>query len=284
MKEKSSEMLDEITTEATEKIAKEVYGDVVQPAAKEVGSFFGTLAGFFSKVVVYPLKKLNILYEQKARAFEREMQEKYNNIPENNRCEPRLSVVGPAMEALKYNMLEDHLRELFKNLLVNSMDNRKNGSISPAFIKIIEQMSEKDAALFKDLATSPAILFGQIYVVHLVMRDKSTGGNMLGVLPQYCCPNIDDMGIDEAALTISNLVRLGLIELEKIPNNDDLKVSILFNFLKLDDYADWLKKVRDDHDDLELEYDVETIYKINVTDLGRSFAFVCIEDMGEYEE
>ena len=61
-------------------------------------------------------------------------------------------------------------------------------------------------------------------------------------------------------------------------------MSILFNFLKLDDYADWLKKVRDDHDDLELEYDVETIYKINVTDLGRSFAFVCIEDMGEYEE
>jgi hypothetical protein len=52
---------------------KEVYADTVQPTAKNVGVFFGTLSGFFNHVVMYPLKKLNIKYEQKAIAFEKEM-------------------------------------------------------------------------------------------------------------------------------------------------------------------------------------------------------------------
>lgn len=49
--------------------AKDVYADTVQPTAKNVGGFFGTLSGFFNHVVMYPLKKLNIKYEQKAIAF-----------------------------------------------------------------------------------------------------------------------------------------------------------------------------------------------------------------------
>lgn len=53
---------------------KEVYADTVQPTAKNVGVFFGTLSGFFNHVVMYPLKKLNIKYEQKAIAFEKEME------------------------------------------------------------------------------------------------------------------------------------------------------------------------------------------------------------------
>lgn len=39
--------------------AKDVYADTVQPTAKNVGGFFGTLSGFFNHVVMYPLKKLN---------------------------------------------------------------------------------------------------------------------------------------------------------------------------------------------------------------------------------
>ena len=56
--------------------AKDVYVDTVQPTAKNVGGFFGTLSGFFNHVVMYPLKKLNIRYEQKAIAFEKEMERK----------------------------------------------------------------------------------------------------------------------------------------------------------------------------------------------------------------
>ena len=76
---------------------KEVYADTVQPTAKNVGGFFGTLSGFFNHVVMYPLKKLNIKYEQKAIAFEKEMEKKYNSIQEEDRVEPQLHIVGPTM-------------------------------------------------------------------------------------------------------------------------------------------------------------------------------------------
>lgn len=85
--------------------AKDVYADTVQPTAKNVGGFFGTLSGFFNHVVMYPLKKLNIRYEQKAIAFEKEMEHKYNSIPEKERVEPQLHIVGPTMESLKYNII-----------------------------------------------------------------------------------------------------------------------------------------------------------------------------------
>lgn len=129
--------------------AKDVYADTVQPTAKNVGGFFGTLSGFFNHVVMYPLKKLNIRYEQKAIAFEKEMEHKYNSIPEKERVEPQLHIVGPTMESLKYNIMDDDLAELFSNLLVSDMDMRTQNLCTPAFVKVIEQLSPVDARVFK---------------------------------------------------------------------------------------------------------------------------------------
>ena len=100
--------------------AKDVYSDAVQPTAKNVGGFFGTLSGFFNHVVMYPLKKLNIKYEQKAIAFEKEMEHKYNSIPEKERVEPQLHIVGPTNEnpdLIDYKVLAVK-RELFGNINV----------------------------------------------------------------------------------------------------------------------------------------------------------------------
>ena len=66
--------------------AKDVYADTVQPTAKNVGGFFGTLSGFFNHVVMYPLKKLNIKYEQKAIAFEKEMEKKSGTYWTFSKC------------------------------------------------------------------------------------------------------------------------------------------------------------------------------------------------------
>ena len=86
--------------------AKDVYADTVQPTAKNVGGFFGTLSGFFNHVVMYPLKKLNIRYEQKAIAFEKEMEHKYNSIPEKERVEPQQSVLAQCIAREAYRHAE----------------------------------------------------------------------------------------------------------------------------------------------------------------------------------
>lgn len=54
---------EKVIVEAVKEVGKEVYVDVAQSSARNVGDFFGTLTGFFNHVVVYPLKKLNIKYE-----------------------------------------------------------------------------------------------------------------------------------------------------------------------------------------------------------------------------
>lgn len=63
--------------------AKDVYADTVQPTAKNVGGFSGHCPAFQSCGHV-PSEKLNIRYEQKAIAFEKEMEHKYNSIPEKS--------------------------------------------------------------------------------------------------------------------------------------------------------------------------------------------------------
>ena len=79
------------------------------------------------------------------------MEIKYNNIPEENRTEAELHIVGPAMESLKYNIMNDDLAEMFSNLLISDLDNRTQNLCSPAFVKIIEQLSPTDAKVYKYL-------------------------------------------------------------------------------------------------------------------------------------
>lgn len=134
--------------------AKDVYADTVQPTAKNVGGFFGTLSGFFNHVVMYPLKKLNIRYEQKAIAFEKEMEHKYNSIPEKERVEPQLHIVGPTMESLKYNIMDDDLAELFSNLLVSDMDMRTQNLCTPAYT---DMMSRSHLIIIIGLAYNPVL-------------------------------------------------------------------------------------------------------------------------------
>ena len=62
----------EIISESIKDFGKDVYNDGLQPVIKEAGGAIGTMIGFFNNVVLYPLRKLNIKFQQKAKAFEKE--------------------------------------------------------------------------------------------------------------------------------------------------------------------------------------------------------------------
>lgn len=220
---------------------KEVYADTVQPTAKNVGGFFGTLSGFFNHVVMYPLKKLNIKYEQKAIAFEKEMEKKYNSIPEEDRVEPQLHIVGPTMESLKYNILDDDLAELFSNLLVSDMDARTQSLCTPAFVKVIEQLSSVDAKVFKTMfnecsktETIP------ICKVDLCKSDDERCKIRKPYLPMFLvATDVEGVTLDDISKSIQRLERLGLLNIEfitwcdddeiysKLLDNDHIKSTVL---------------------------------------------------------
>ena len=58
-----------------------------------------------------------------------------------NLIQPRNSVVGPAVERLKYCLDEKEIRDMFLNLLSASVDSRKAGQVHPSFADIVSQMS-----------------------------------------------------------------------------------------------------------------------------------------------
>ncbi len=276
----NEDIMKEVMVESAKQVTEEVYHDAIQSTAKNVGGFFGTLSGFFNHVVMYPLKKLNIKYEQKAIAFEREMEEKYNKIPDENKCEPKINVIGPALEALKYNMLEEDLRNLFKNLLVNSMDIRKQHLCLPAYIKLIEQMSSVDAYLFSKLYNK-CLNFGIVYICAQATITYPKGFGVLECYPKYLIAELfEKYTLQEISISLSNLIRLGLLTIKPSAFMLDEYVN---NILFRNDVKELFNKRKIYYDSIpnsnsELKTDVIEKGIIGSNDFAYNFAKICLEE------
>lgn len=260
--------------EAGVEIGKKVYEDGLQPAVKQAGGILSTFTGFFNNVVLFPLKKLNIVFEQKALAFEREVQAKYNNIPEENRVEPPINIIGPALESLKYNIDQDNIREMFVNLLTNSMDNRVSKFVHPKYVKIIEDMSNNDAILFKHLFEN--IAKNIIICCPRVILEKDKKHYVSTGLPQYLTNvELDSLNEQDVSFALNSLHSLGLIELSFVEFQDHKDYASLINNNELCQTI--LKRYQEltpERDDVKL--DVGTIGIVKVTDVGKYFGKICL--------
>ena len=265
----------QVAVEVTKQLAKDVYNDAGHPAAQNVGGAMGTLTGFFNHVVLHPLKKLNIEYEQKAIAWQREMEKKYNAIPEDNRVEPQLNIVGPTLESMKYNIMDDDLAEMFSNLLVSDMDKTTQGLCTPSFVKVIEQMTPNDAKLFctiyhksKNNEDLP------VCTIKFIMKENPDLGLREEYIPKYFT-SFSVMGLSSISLSksIQNLHRLGLIEVDFLKHyiNDDLYKTIL-NSDEVNGVIQWAKSIV--KKDYEAKIGSKGILFLN--EFSRDFAKVCL--------
>lgn len=262
----------------TKDVVKDVYVDTVKPAAKNIGGFLETLSGFFSNVVVYPLKKLNMEYEQKAIAFERQMQEKYNNIPEKNRVEPQLHIVGPAMESLKYNIMQDDLANMFSNLLLSDLDDRTQELCTPAFVKMIEQLSPNDAKVFKSIVEYCTKINSSLPIceIEIVLSNNHEqyykNENIPKVVTDFTLFNLNEHTVSKS---LQHLSALGIIELNYLKNFIDSsmyeKLTKQECVVKTLNYANKLS-----NDTFIANISDRGI--LFLTDIGLDFAKVCLRD------
>lgn len=193
--------------EVAKERSKEVYEDGLKGATKEGGQALQTIVGLFNNVILYPLKKANITFKYKYEQFEREMKDNYDKIPEANRIEPPINIVGPAIESLKYTIDTKELREMYMNLLTSSMDIEKIEYAHPSYVEIIKQLTPLDALVLKkakeynDLIRCSRITFS--------FDNKSFSGAM----PKIFAPDIlcEDYSPFLVSASIENLCRLGLM-------------------------------------------------------------------------
>ena len=106
------------------------------------------------------LRRLQYAYNIKN--FANELEKKIEDIPEENRVEPKIHTVCTALESMKYCVEEPELRNMFSTLIANSMNANIYERVHPSYGEIIRQLTPYDAKLINWMKTQrgiPAIRF-----------------------------------------------------------------------------------------------------------------------------
>lgn len=145
--------------------------------------------------------------EASIEAYKTSILEEVAKINPTNLKEPELKILGPALEASKYYIEEEELREMFAKLISSSMDKSNESITHASYVEIIKQLSPLDAENLKCLYSNK----GEDVICTLTI-DYSTGGYATKFRNLYIGnPNIQDQSLIGPSL--DNLQRLGLIEI-----------------------------------------------------------------------
>lgn len=190
--------------------AADVSKELLSPPAKELGRVFGDMI----TVSFGWLEKIKIKQEHNIELFRSELQNGLNNIDSNNLVQPQLHIVGPAIEASKYYIESEELRNLFVKLLVSSSDITKQIKVHPSFVEIIKQLSPEDARclkfLFDTTETTPIAGCGHFEVKAF---DSGISKNMLVYRYLFPFPGLTLENLTTFIASVDNLVRLKLINI-----------------------------------------------------------------------
>ncbi|WP_312249617.1 DUF4393 domain-containing protein [Streptococcus parasuis] len=141
--------------------------------------------------------------------------EKVEKIPLEQIQEPKISILGPALEASKFYIEEEEIREMFASLLASSFDSSKNPQLHHSFVEIIKQMSPLDAQNLIKIAT-----FRRFPVARYSIKFENNTTSLLKSLVFIPVENLAESAdnsifdFDRHATSITNLERLGLIKID----------------------------------------------------------------------
>ena len=191
--------------EAT-KLLPQVYKDVAQPSAKEVGVILGRSV----KALLSPVRGLLWGWEKIEEVIVDGVSKRLEMIPVKNRKTPNPEIAVPLIQAFTYTAQNETLRELYLNLLANAMDNSKEKDIHPSLVEIIKQMDSLDANLFKALSQK----VGYIKVINPNVAIIGEGKTFINATPEWFVGwTISNYYIFQVSASLIRLGRLGIVEL-----------------------------------------------------------------------
>ena len=190
---------------AVDEIAAPFNRDAIEPDAKELG-----------RVVERILRTVNLgLYDvETIGAFFRDrLEPRLGQIPPDHRNNaPKLNVVGPAVESVRFTSEDDELQDLFANLIARAMDKRVAARAHPAFVRIINELTSDEAKILR--AIGPGLPVPMVNIDRAFLNAR--GERISGDTPHESLSRIGhDAGCELPKMLptfISNLVRLRLVE------------------------------------------------------------------------
>ena len=192
-------------------ILNKAYDDAIHPTAKNVGQALGTLSSTLN-ILLAPISWAIYGFEQIDNVVKEKLKDKLANPPIEDLKEPEPNIVIPAYEALRYSLDKNQLKEMYVNLIANSMQNNKSDKIHPAFVDVVKQLSQFDAEFLKVLFYDKTLQLPKIKARLQVSEDNNIGIDLFRTLlsPKYFT---NKSLLDEYSFSLDNFERLKIIEI-----------------------------------------------------------------------
>ena len=191
------------TTGKVLKAAPELYEDGLKPAVSESGKTIALIPQAINAALV-PFRIWIAKQENKYDEVVKLLNKKLEKIDVDNIVTPEEYVVVPALQSLQYSMNSGELKDLYANLIAKSMNVDTKDKVHPTFVEIIKQMSPIDAVVFKIICQTP-------YKPLINLKALKEDGNFGDYINNISWINI--YSYEQVAISIDNLLRLGLIEI-----------------------------------------------------------------------
>ncbi|HCJ6470983.1 TPA: DUF4393 domain-containing protein [Acinetobacter baumannii] len=132
-------------------IIHELYKDMVQPAARNVGLALGAVTSiglFLHLLTSWGTERLNICLKNNLEQYA----DKLKDVPEEQIIQAPSEIALPIIEKLSY-VSNEELRDLYIELLTKASIKDMNDKAHPSFVNIINNLSPDEAILLKILSS-----------------------------------------------------------------------------------------------------------------------------------
>ena len=134
-------------------VAPKLYDDAISPTAKELGKTIALVPQAIN-ASLSSVRQWIAHKEYNVSQTEILLAEKLKNVDPNKIVSPEPYVAVPALQAISYSMDNYQLRNLYANLLANSMNSDTKSNVHPCFVELIKQLSPLDAQIFNEICNS----------------------------------------------------------------------------------------------------------------------------------
>lgn len=245
----------------------EVVNATFKPVANSIGQ---TLAhaweGFTMGLETWYGKK-KIDSENNLKLYAEEVNNRLSAIPEENLQDPKMNILGPALEASKFYFEEPQYREMFSKLIAASCDTRATDKAHPFFVEAIKQLTPDEAKIletFKDNPKQPIACY---------QLDRADGNTSMLMEHVFLLNGSStfEKGPNYYASSLVNLQRLGFLIIDY---SQWLANESVYDVFKTSTYYS-MNKV---HFESNPEFNSLDVLKglISITPLGLDFLSICV--------
>ncbi len=188
---------------------KQIYEDGIKTTIKETGETLGLVPRTI-KAALAPLEKWILYKEYSIKETQKLLESKLENLQPEKIVTPEPYVAIPAFQAISYSMDNEELRNLYANLLANSMNIDTKDSVHPSYVEIIKQLSPDEVKILNSIYNSNRHLFPLMelrMVVNKNARKYDIIQSHVSVFDFDSTFNVNE----NSELYFDNLVRLGLV-------------------------------------------------------------------------